>query len=429
MSDAPPAIRASALVRRRARRDDRRVTAPATTLLLVFVVAAVAPLLAGALGRVIAIPLVVFEIVLGLVLGPAVLGWVVPDDQVELLASFGLSALFLLAGLEIDFARVGGRVLRRSLLGWLLALAVATGIGVLVARDVIAGVYVGVALSSTALGTIMPVLRDTGDLRTPFGTAVIGVGAVGEFGPLIAISVFLSGRRPGIAAVVLLGFVVVASVAIVVSARGTHRRLHRAIRASLRTSGQFAVRFVVVLLAALVALSVALRLDMLLGAFTAGVVARLVLAGAAEEDRALVEAKIEAVGFGFVVPVFFVTTGLRFDLAALTGSVAALLLLVGCAVLLVVVRGLSGLVSAPAGATAADRRALVLLSATGLPIIVAVTGIGTASGDLSKAVASALVGAGMLSVLLFPLLAVGQRRRSRSAGDAATPGEQVPEEA
>jgi Kef-type K+ transport system membrane component KefB len=405
------------------------VNSPAATLLLVFVIAAVAPLLAGALGRWITIPLVVFEIVLGLVLGPAVLGWVVPDDQVDLLASFGLTALFLLAGLEIDFARVGGRVLRRSLVGWLLALAVATVAGVLLARDVIAGVYVGVALTSTALGTIMPVLRDTGDLRTPFGTAVIGVGAVGEFAPLIAISVFLSGRRPGIAAVVLLGFVVVASVAIVVSARGTHRHLHRAISASLHSSGQFAVRFVVVLLAALVAVSLALRLDMLLGAFTAGVVARLVLGGATEEDRSLVEAKLEAVAFGFVVPVFFVTTGLRFDLAALTGSVPALLLMVGFAVLLLAVRGLSGLLSAPPGASGADRRALVLLTATGLPIIVAVTGIGTASGDLSKGVASALVGAGMLSVLLFPLLAVGQRRRSRTAGDAEEQGDRVPEEA
>ena len=203
------------------------------------------------------IPLVVFEIGLGLVLGPAVLGWATVDSSVDLLADFGLSALFLLAGLEIDFARVGGRVLRRSLLGWVLALAVATGIGMLLAHRVAAGVYVGVALTSTALGTILPVLRDTDDLHTPFGTAVIGIGAVGEFGPLIAISLFLSGRRPGIAAVVLLAFVVVAVVAITVSTHGTHRGLHRMIRTTLHTSGQFAVRFVVFLLAALVTLSAA----------------------------------------------------------------------------------------------------------------------------------------------------------------------------
>ena len=399
------------------------------TLLLVFAIAVVAPLLADGLGRWVAIPLVVFEIVLGLVCGPAVLGWVTPDAAVTLLAEFGLAALFFLAGLEIDFARVGGRVLRRSLLGWGVALVVATGIGMLLARDVDAGVYIGVALTSTALGTIMPVLRDGGDLRTPFGTAVVGIGAVGEFGPLIAISLFFSGRRPGIAAAVLLAFVVVATVAIVVSARGTHRGLHGLISRTLHTSGQFAVRFVVGVIAALVALSVALQLDMLLGAFTAGVVVRLLLASATEEDRGAVEAKLEAVGFGFVVPVFFVATGVRFDLAALTSSPTALLLMVGFAVLLVLVRGMSGLFTTPPGASAADRRAIVLLSATGLPVIVAVTTIGTSTGDLPRAVAAALVGAGMLSVLLFPLLAVGQRRRSRAPADPAAQDEQVPEEA
>jgi Kef-type K+ transport system membrane component KefB len=396
-----------------------------TTLLLVFAIAAVAPVLADGVSRWVAVPLVVFEIVLGLVLGPAVLRWMTPDASVGLLAEFGLAALFFLAGLEIDFARVGGRVLRRSLLGWVLALAVATGIGMALARNVNAGVYIGVALTSTALGTIMPVLRDTGDLRTPFGTAVTGIGAVGEFGPLIAISLFLSGRRPGSAAVVLLAFVVVATVAIVLSARGSYRGLHRLIGMTLHTSGQFAVRLVVVVLAALVTLSIALRLDMLLGAFTAGVVVGLLLDGATEEDRHAVESKIEAVGFGFLVPVFFVATGLRFDLAALTGSPTALLLLVGFAVLLLLVRGLSGLFSTPSGASPADRRAIVLLSATGLPIIVAVTMIGTTSGDLPRPVASALVGAGMLSVLLFPILAMGQRQRS---GAATSPSRPVPDE-
>ena len=129
------------------------------------------------------------------------------------------------------------------------------------------------------------------------------------------------------------------------------------------------------------------------------------------------------------MPVFFIATGLRFDLAALTGSPAALLLLVGFAVLLLLVRGLSGLFTTPSGASRADRRAIVLLSATGLPIIVAVTTIGTTSGDLPRTVASALVGAGMLSVLLYPLLAVGQRRRSRTEAEVQAREEEIPEEA
>ena len=284
--------------------------------------------------------------------------------------------------------------------------------GALVAGDLVAGVFVGAALTSTALGTIMPVLRDTGALRTPFGRAVIAIGAVGEFGPLIAISLFLSGRRPGAAAVVLLVFVAVAAVAIATSARGGPRRLHDMISTTLRTSGQFAVRFVILLVAALVVLSIALNLDMLLGAFTAGVVVRLLLVAATPTDREVVESKLEAVGFGFLVPVFFIDTGLRFDLRALTSSTSALVLLVVFAILLLLVRGSPGVLSAPHGASAADRRAIALLSATGLPIIVAVTYIGVESGDLSASTASALVGAGMLSVLLFPLLALSQRRPS-----------------
>ena len=383
-----------------------------TTLVLVFAAVAVAPLLAEGVGRFAAVPVVVFEILLGLLLGPAVLGWVAPGPFLGTLANFGLVALFFLAGLEIDFARVGVRGLRRAVLAWLLALVVAVGVGTAAAHSADAGVFIGVALTSTALGTIMPVLRDAGELATPFGAAVIGIGAVGEFGPLIAISLFLSGRSPGVAAAVLVAFVVVAAASIVVSARGGHRGLHRMISTTLHTSGQFAVRFVMLVIAALVALSIALQLDMLLGAFTAGVVVRLVLGSATAADRGVVEAKIEAIGFGFVVPIFFVLTGVRYDLGALLGDPAALLLLPVFAALFLLVRGLSGLFSAPPGSSAADRRAIVLLSGTGLPIIVAVTAIGTTSGDLSHGIASALVGAGMLSVLVFPALALGGRRRS-----------------
>jgi Kef-type K+ transport system membrane component KefB len=273
-------------------------------------------------------------------------------------------------------------------------------------------VYVGVALTSTALGTLMPVLRDAGELRTSFGTAVIAVGAVGEFGPLIAISLFLSGRRPGTATVVLLAFVLLTAIAIFVAGRGPHRRMHSMITATLHTSGQFAVRLVIFILLGLVALSIVLDLDMLLGAFAAGVITKLLLAGAKPEDAEAIDGKLEAVGFGFLVPVFFINTGITFDLDALLSSPTALALLPVFLILLLVVRGLPGLFTAPIGAAPTDRRALVLFSATGLPIIVAVTGIGVAAGELASGTAAALVGAGMLSVLLFPLLALSQHRKA-----------------
>lgn len=409
------------------------MTASAATVVLVPAAAAAAPLLASWLGRVVRIPLVVFEIAFGILLGPAVLGWVLPDEIIARLADFGLAMLFFLAGSEIDIDRIRGRVLNRSILGWLVALAaglaIGIGLGGLLGYGAIAGVFIGIALTSTALGTIMPVLRDAGELHTPFGTAVIGIGTAGEFGPLIAISLFLSGRNPGTAALVLLAFTLVAAIAIIISARGRHHRLHAMITATLRTSGQFAVRFVILIVAAMVALSLVLGLDMLLGAFAAGLVVRFVLDDATPADRDAVETKLEAVGFGFLVPVFFVVTGLRFDLQALTGNARALVLLAVFALLLLLVRGLTGLFTAPPGASTRDRRAIVLFAATGLPIIVAVTEIGTTSGDLPAALASALVGAGMLSVLLFPLVALAQRRTSRSQDDEITLDDDVPDEA
>ncbi len=381
------------------------------TLIALPLAAVLAPLLSAGLARFVRIPLVVFEIVLGVVIGPSVLGVVRPSEFTAGLSSLGVAMLFFLAGNEIDVARIRGRPLNRSVIGWLISLLAGVVIGIVLTGSTTTGVFVGIALTSTALGTLMPVLRDAGELRTPFGTAVIAVGAAGEFGPLIAISIFLSGRQPGLATAVLLGFVVLATVAILLAGR-THPRLHGLITATLHTSGQFAVRLVLLILLGLVALSVLLDLDMLLGAFTAGVITRLLLSDATPADAEMVEAKLEAVGFGFLVPVFFINTGVTFDLAALVASPSTLILLPAGLVLFVLVRGLPGLISSPAGAAGAERAAMALFAATGLPVIVAVTGIGVASGDLPSGTAAALVGAGMLSVLIFPAVALSLHRRA-----------------
>lgn len=391
------------------------------TMVLFPAIAVAAPLLVRGMGRWVAIPLVVFEIVLGLLFGPAVLGWIVPDDFTAVLADFGLAMLFFLAGNEIDFRAIRGRPLSRAAIGWVMSLAAGVGLAALLATHLSAAIFIGIALSSTALGTILPVLRDSGDLRTPFGIAVIALGAIGEFGPLLAISLFLSGRSALLAAVVLVGFAVVAGVAIWLASRGIGKRLHRVITATLHTSGQFAVRLVILLLLALVALSVALDLDMLLGAFTAGVLFRLLLSGAPERDAELVETKLEAVGYGFLVPTFFINTGVTFDLAALVGDPLTLLLLPIFLLLLLLVRGVPSLLAAPPGSSQRDRAATALYGATALPIIVAVTAIGVDQGDLPTGTAAALVGAGMLSVLLFPLIALSLRKRSGDAAEQTPP--------
>lgn len=388
---------------------------PLSVLVMFPLLAVAAPILAAAVGRIVRIPLVVFEIVLGIVFGPAVLGWVSPTNATEMLSNLGLCMLFFLAGNEIDFGRIRGRPLNSSIVGWLFALVVAVGAALVIAPAPAAGVFIGVALTSTALGTLMPILRDAGELRTPFGAALIAIGAVGEFGPLIAISLFLSGRQPGVAAVVLLGFVVITAVAIVLAGRGTHGRLTSLVTATLHTSGQFAVRLVLCLLLLLVALSLLLGLDMLLGAFAAGVIAKLLLSAAPPTDKEAIEGKLEAVGFGFLVPIFFISTGLTFDLDALLAQPLTLVLVPVFLLLLLVVRGTSTLFSTR-GLPRADRRAAMLLGATGLPIVVAVTDIGVTAGDLPVGTATALVGAAMLSVLLYPLLGLALHRRAPDGG-------------
>lgn len=396
-----------------------------SALVVLPLLAVAAPFLAAVIGRVVRIPLVVFEILLGIAFGPSLLGWVSPTTTTDKLSDLGLCMLFFLAGNEIDFGRIRGRPLNRSIVGWLVALGLGVAVALVIAPTPSAAIFIGIALTSTALGTLMPILRDAGELRTPFGAAVIAIGAVGEFGPLIAISLFLSGRAPGLATVVLLGFVVITAVAIYLASRGTYPRLNSLITTTLHTSGQFAVRLVLCLLLLLIALSIVLGLDMLIGAFAAGVIAKLLLSGADEHDKEAIESKLEAVGFGFLVPIFFISTGLNFDLDALLANPATLLMLPMFLILLLVVRGSSTLFTSR-GLAPPDRQAVLLLGATGLPIIVAVTNIGVESGDLPVGTATALVGAGMLSVLLFPLIGLARHRKAPD-GDVKPADRDVPE--
>lgn len=384
------------------------------TLLVIPVLAVLAPLLARGLGRWVRVPIVVFELLLGIAVGPSVLGWAMPSDFVDTLSEFGLAMLFFVAGSEIEFGAFRGRTGRNAAFGWLISLAAGVGIGFLLAPGE-AGVIIGIALCSTALGTLMPILRDAGEMKTPFGRSIGAIGAVGEFGPLIAISIFLGQRDPGISTIVLALFALVAGLTIWLAFRIPHGAMHRFVNASLHTSGQFAIRVVFLVLAFLVSLSIVLDLDLLLGAFTAGIVWRLVMRDAAPADREAVESKIEAVAFGFLVPVFFIYTGVTFDLDALLANPLLLALVPVTVIVLILVRGIPSTLAAPHGSSSRDRLAIGLLGATGLPIIVAVSAIGVTEKVISSGTASVLVGAGMLSVLLLPLIGMALRRRSTGA--------------
>ncbi|MEU5140033.1 cation:proton antiporter [Streptomyces sp. NPDC021139] len=400
------------------------------TLVLILAAAVLAPLLVHATGRRVRVPLVIFEIALGMVMGPDVLGWAHPDAVVDTLADLGLSMLIFLARYEIDFAAVRGDTLRRSLWSWPLALAAGIALALLISGgDVFGAFVVGTALTSTTLGTVLPMLRDRGELRSRFGTVISAFGAVGEFGPVIAVALLLSGRRPAESAALLAAFGAITAAAVFWALRPRPPWFARLTELTLHSSGQFAVRFVMLLLACMLGLAEVFGLDVLLGAFAAGVLTRLVLHRAAPASSGEVLGKVEAMGFGFLVPLFYVVTGIEFDLDALLHDPGALLLVPGFLLLFLLVHGVPVYVVAPRDLDRGDRAALALFTSTCLPLVVAITTIGVDQKLIGTDLAASLVGAAMLSVLVFPLVAARVRATAPAAAMSSSAQEAKDSEA
>jgi Kef-type K+ transport system membrane component KefB len=258
-----------------------------------------------------------------------------------------------------------------------------------------------VALATTSLGTLVPILADAGLLPTPLGSAVLGTGVAGEFWPIVVISVFLTGIYGAATEVILLlAFGGLVALAALTALRARPPRVVRVLQETVHTTGQAAVRLSVCALAALVLLANDVGFDFVLGAFAAGLIVGLALDVPGGEP---VRMRLEGIGFGFVIPIYFVVTGMTFDIDSLlsaTGLGLAVLFLA----LLLVVRGASSLLwLRELGARETLR--LALFGATALPLVVAIAGIGTDRGAIARDVASSLIGAGMISVLVFPLLA------------------------
>jgi Kef-type K+ transport system membrane component KefB len=399
------------------------------SLLLIFVIAVAAPLLCEWIPG-IRLPLVVMEILLGILIGPQVLGLAAVGPTIEVLANFGLAALFFLAGFEIDFPAIRGRPLASATLGWLASLVVCLGVGFgLEACGIVdSGFIVGAALATTALGTLMPILRDAKELSTRFGAYVVASGAVGEFGPIVLIALALAtgeGEHGG-ALVLMVFFTALTVVGAFIALKYRPPRLVVVLQDKMDTSAQLPVRLAILVLASLVILARNLGLDSILGAIAAGILVRLASPGQYGEK---LHRKLDGIGFGFLVPIFFVTTGLRYDLHALVTSKLALLQLPMFLALFFVVRGLPALWIARRDLDVRSRLALGFLASTELPLVIAIAGIGVRSGRLMPETAASLVGAGMASVLLFPLAALALRKvaapRWEARSDGATDDESV----
>jgi len=390
-----------------------------TNLLIVMAVAFTAPLLLGLFPRLL-LPSVVLEIVAGIVVGPSVLGWVEVDEAVEVIALLGLAFVLFLAGLEIEFEKLRGRVLRLTLLGFAISFGIAllVSLGLSAADLVDTPLLVAIILCATSLGVLVPVLKDSGQLATTFGQLIIAAASIADFGAIILLSIFFSGEGGTGSTLLLLGalFALAAAVFFAVKGAERSRRLRDDLVRLQDTTAQIRVRASLVLLVGFAALAESLGLEVILGAFIAGAIVSLV-----DRDQAMTHPdfrrKLEAVGFGFFIPAFFVTSGVRFDLGALTASASNLLMVPIFLAALLLARGVPAVVYR--GALDARQTAIAgLMQATSLPFIVAATAIGRELDLIDAAASAAMIGAGLLSVLLFPLGGLLLLRRERVPADA-----------
>jgi Kef-type K+ transport system membrane component KefB len=373
-------------------------------LVVVAAVAFAAPFLLGLFPRV-RLPSVVLEIVAGIVLGPSLLGLVEVDAAVATLALIGLGFVLFLAGLEIELDRLRGPVLRLSAAGFALsfAIAVAVGLALSAAGLVQTPLLVAIILCSTSLGVLVPVLKDAGEIRSTFGQLIIAAASIADFGAIILLTLLFSGEAGAGSAALLLGTLVALAAAVALAVRGAERSARiRADRVRLQDpTAPIRVRAAFLLFAGFAAVAEGLGLEVILGTFVAGM-----LISTVDRDRVMthpdLRGKLEAAGFGFFIPVFFVASGVRFDLQALTASAGDLLMVPVFLAALLAVRGLPAVLYRRA---IGGRRAAIagLMQSTSLPFIVAATAIGDELGLIGPAESAALIGAGLLSVLLFPL--------------------------
>lgn len=380
--------------------------------------AVLAPLVAGLIpGK--RIPEVVLLLVGGILIGPHALDWAVEGNEIEMLRELGLGMLFLLAGYEVKTSELVGREGRRAFYTWMCCLAIAFGAtfalgaaGLLTAESAVA-----IALCSTALGTLLPILRDNGLLDTRLGQTVLNHGAFGEVGPVIAMAVLLGTRGSLQSTVVLILFTIAAVAVGLVSDRVLRQQtwLRKLVSAGGETTAQTTVRVTMFLLVGLMVLAYEFELDTVLGAFAAGFILRRLL----PEGHESLETKLDGIAFGFLIPIFFITSGMGIDIAAVFSKPGLLVVLV---LLIIAVRGFPVFIATrwdrgQSGTeppfSIGERAQLGLYSATGLPLIVAVTGVAVAAGEMTEANASVLVTAGAVTVLALPFTAsmIGARRK------------------
>jgi Kef-type K+ transport system membrane component KefB len=394
-----------------------------TNLLIVIAAGFAAPFALGFFPK-IRLPAIVFELVLGIILGPAVLGWVHVDDPVSVFSLIGLAVLLFLAGIEIEFEKLRGKVLRATLVGFILSFGIAIVLGLILKQAglVKQPIFLAVLLCATSLGVLVPVLKDAGQVNSTFGQLVIAAGSIADFGAVILLSLLFSEKSTSTTTqvILLVGLFAVALLIGLAVAGIEHSRTVRMVLARLQdTTAQIRVRAAFLILIGFVALAGQLGLEVILGAFLAGAIVSLI-----DQDRAmthpLFRRKLEAIGFGVFIPAFFVTSGVKYDLTALTSSGSTIVRVPIFLAALLLARGLPALLYA----RLIPRKQIViagLMQGTSLPFIVAGTAIGQQLGLISAGSSAALIAAGLLSVLIFPALSLALLRGGGMVRETPTP--------
>src|SRR5919205_3749712 len=394
-----------------------------TNLLVVAAIAFAVPFALGLFPR-LQLPSVVLEIVAGIVAGPSVLGIVHVDQTVSVVALLGLGFVLFLAGLEIELDKLRGPVLKLTGLAFALSfgIALAVSLGLKAAGLVDTPLLVAIILCATSLGVLVPVLKDAGEISSPFGQLIVAAASIADFGAIILLTLFFSGEGGIGSTLLLLGALLVLAAVVFVTVRGAEHsmRITSDLARLQDTTAQIRIRAAIVLFVGFAAVAQELGLEVILGTFIAGAVISLL-----DRDEVMTHPdfrrKLEAMGFGFFIPVFFVTSGVRFDLDALTASASNLAMVPVFLVALLVVRGLPALMYRRV-VDGSHTAIAGIMQATSLPFIVAATAIGMDLGLIDAAASAALIGAGLLSVLIFPLTGLLLLKRGAAPHTTAESG-------
>lgn len=378
--------------------------AGASNLIVVGVAIALAAAVPAVLPR-LPLPGAVLEIVLGVLVGPQVLGLAELDPVLHFLSEFGIGVLFLMAGFETSLVELSGRPIRNATFGWMISAAIALyATFVLTSSGVaVAPVVTALALCTTSIGLLLPVLRDLDLMVPPYGPMILAAGALGEGAPLFILPiVFAHQGGAGVQALVMVAFAACAVVAIAIASRMSRGVFAMLVERTMGTSGQLPMRLALCLLILLVVVSQRFEIDFVLGAFVAGAVVR---AAVPEPDHKAMAVRLDGIGSAFLVPVFFVTSGMRLDVAALATDPSLLAMVGVYAVLMLAARGAPALLLYEKDLPPRQRIALALHSGTQLALVVAISGLAVTRGLMPSSQAAALVAAAVLTVLLFPALA------------------------